>query len=63
MAFIKTGTQRTLNLTIKKTGNDGSSVDPYLTLDGKEAFGSYAEITADEMQELSDADFTTRVNA
>ena len=63
MAFVNSGTQRTLNLTIKKTGNDGSSIDQYLVLDGKDAFGSYAQITQDEMQKLSDVDFTARVNA
>lgn len=63
MAFVNTGTQRTLNLTVKKTGNDSSVVDPYLTLDGKLAFGTYAQITTDEMQKLSDVDFAARVTA
>ena len=63
MAFIKSGTRRTLNLTIKKTGNDGSSIDQSLVLDGKDAFGSYTQITQDEMQKLSDVDFATRVAA
>ena len=63
MAFIKSGTRRTLNLTIKKTGNDGLSIDQYLVLDGKDAFGSYAQITQDEMQKLLDVDFAARVAA
>lgn len=63
MAFVNSGKQRTLNLTVKKTGNDNSVVDPYLTLNGKLAFGSYAEITQDEMQKLSDEDFADRVAA
>ena len=63
MAFVNNGTQRTLNLTVKKTGNDNSVIDQYLTLDGKLAFGSYAQITQDEMQKLSDVDFATRVAA
>lgn len=63
MAFINNGSQRTLNLSISKTGNDGSISDPYLELDGKDAFGLYTLITTDEMQKLSDYGFSSRVAA
>ena len=61
MEFIKSGTRRTLNLTIKKTGNDGLSIDQYLVLDGKYDFGSYAKITKYELHKLTDVDFAPRV--
>ena len=63
MAFVKTGKLRTLNLTIKRTGNDGSISDPYLVLDGKSAFGTFSAITTDDMQKMSDYDFNTRLDA
>lgn len=62
MAFVKTGKLRTLNLTIKRTGNDGSISDPYLVLDGKSAFGTFSAITEDDMQKMSDYDFNTRLD-
>lgn len=63
MAFVKTGKLRTLNLTIKRTGNDGSISDPYLVLDGKSAFGTFSAITADDMQKMSDYDFNVRLDS
>lgn len=63
MAFVKTGKLRTLNLTIKRTGNDGSVIEEYLVLDGKNAFGAFSAITTDEMQKMSDYDFTTRLGS
>lgn len=63
MAFVKTGKLRTLNLTIKRTGNDGSVIEEYLVLDGKSAFGAFPTITTDEMQKMSDYDFTTRLES
>ena len=63
MAFVKTGKLRTLNLTIKRTGNDGSISDPYLVLDGKSAFGTFSAITTDDMQKMSDYDFDERLDS
>ena len=63
MAFVKTGKLRTLNLTIKRTGNDGSISDPYLVLDGKSAFGTFSAITTDNMQKMSDYDFGERLDS
>ena len=63
MAFVKTGKLRTLNLTIKRTGNDGSISDPYLVLDGKSAFGAFSAITTDDMQKMSDYDFGERLDS
>lgn len=63
MAFVKTGKLRTLNLTIKRTGNDGSISDPYLVLDGKSAFGTFSVITEDDMQKMSDYDFGERLDS
>lgn len=63
MAFVKTGKLRTLNLTIKRTGNDGSISDPYLVLDGKSAFGTFSAITTDDMQKMSDYDFGERLDS
>ena len=63
MAFVKTGKLRTLNLTIKRTGNDGSISDPYLVLDGKSAFGTFSAITTDDMQKMSDYDFDQRLDS
>lgn len=63
MAFVKTGKLRTLNLTIKRTGNDGSISDPHLVLDGKSAFGTFSAITEDNMQKMSDYDFNTRLDS
>lgn len=63
MAFVKTGKLRTLNLTIKRTGNDGSISDPYLVLDGKSTFGTFSAITTDDMQKMSDYDFGERLDS
>ena len=63
MAFVKTGKLRTLNLTIKRTGNDGSISDPYLVLDGKSAFGTFSAITTNDMQKMSDYDFGERLDS
>ena len=69
MAFVNTGTQRSMSLSVTRTGNDNSTTimsptsDPaYPDFDGKHAFGTFAEITEDEMQKLSEEDFATRVN-
>lgn len=70
MALVNTGTQRSMTMSIEKRGNDNSftimsptSNPAHPKLDGKNAFGSFALITEAEMQALSDADFTARVNA
>ncbi len=61
MAFVNSGTQRTLNISVLKTGNDNSSET--ILLDGKLDFGAYDLITTDQMQKLSDVDFAARVDA
>lgn len=70
MAFINDGTQRSMNISVTKRGNDNStfvmsttSNPAYPDFDGKKAFGTFAEITEDQMQKLSLSDFMNRVYA
>lgn len=70
MALVNTGRRRSMSLYITKKGTDNSNVvmsttstPSYPELDGKNAFGAFPLITSEGMQELSDADFTARVNA
>ena len=61
MAYLNTGTQRTLSISVAKHGDDNSNTT--LLLDGKLEFGAYAAITAEAMQQLSEEAFDARVAA
>ncbi len=61
MALVNSGMQRTLNISVAKHGDDNT--DATILLDGKLAFGAYAAITAEAMQQLSEEAFDARVAA
>lgn len=70
MALVNNGNKRSMVLWITKNGTDNTStiLKPttsvqHEVLDGKKAFGGFAEITDSQMQELSDIDFQSRVDA
>lgn len=70
MALVNTGTRRSMTMVITKKGTDNSTVvmsptstPAYPALNGRAAFGSFQYITEEEMQELSNVDFNTRLNA
>lgn len=61
MAWVNSGYERSLKVTITKTGSDNSTT--IINEDGRQAFGSYPSLTTDEFKQLTLDSFNLRLDA
>ena len=60
MAYVNTGTKRSLTFTVTKTVGGVPVAGTGGTYDGRQAFLTYAALTDVEAQQLTDSEFSTR---
>ena len=63
MAYVNTGTKRSLTYTVTKTVGGVTQIGYPVEYDGRLAFLSYAALTDVEAQQLTDSQYSTRLAA